>query len=424
MTTTTEAPTTTAPSLWHNRPYLLLMSGKTTQLVGAGVGSFAVPLIAYSVTGSVARAGLIAGVGQVGALLAALPAGVVADRVDRRRLIIGAALVGMLLWASVAVVGLVGHLTAAHLAAVLFGAALVTAVEGPAESGAIRAVVTPEQMPAAMAAVQGRGAVASLVASPVGGLLYGFTHFLPIAVGAVAHAVVALATWFVRAPLNGDVGSARDTHPVAALKEGLRFVWSQPLFRSALLLLPIVNLTVNGLLVAINLDLVQRGTQPLLIALLDTAAGAAMLAGATVAAQVLKRISVGRMFVAALVWIAVCCVAMAAIHTYVAYLVLTAAAVLPLAPANAGTSGYVSAITPNRMQGRLMSVMSLSFLLTAPLTPALAGGLLGASGLRTTLWIFAAVLVVSVAAVVLWSPLRKIGTPDTWAADALPDVVA
>ncbi|GAB2452864.1 hypothetical protein GCM10007967_03700 [Xylanimonas ulmi] len=409
------------PPLRHNRPYLLLMSGRTAQLVGAGVGAFAVPLLAFEVTGSVARAGLVAGIGQVGALLAALPAGVVADRVDRRRLILGAAVAGALLWASVAVAGAAGRLTGAHLAAVLFGSALVTALEGPAESGAIRAVVDGEQLPRALAAVQGRGAVATLASGPLGGLLYGLAHALPVAASAVAHLAVVVCTWFVRVPL-GDDAAARGTRgedgpgtgPVAALREGLRFVWSRRLFRVALVVFPIINLAVNGVLVAVNLDLIRQGVAPVRIALIDTAAGAAMLAGAAVAGRVLDRVRAGALMLATLGWIALCFIAMAALHTYLAFLLLTAAAVLPLAPSNAGIQGYVTAITPQRLQGRLASVLGLSFLLTAPLTPALAGALLAAVGLRPTLWAFAGLLVVAVGALAFARSLRAIGTPDTW----------
>ena len=422
--TTLEAEATAAPTLWRNRPYLLLMSGKTTQLVGAGIGTFAVPLVAYSVTGSVAQAGLVAGVGEVGALLATLPAGVVADRVDRRRLIVGAALVGAALWASVAVALLAGHLTAVHLAAVLFGASLVTALEGPAESGALRAVVGPEQLPTAMAAVQGRGAVATVAAGPLGGLLYGFTHFLPLAASAVAHVVVAVCGALVRVPLNDDVAQARETHPAAALLAGLRFVWSRPLFRAWLVIAPVINLTVNGVLVAVNLDLVRHGTAPLLIALVDSVAGAAVLAGALVASRVLRRVRAGALMIGALAWIAACCAGMALLHTYAAFLVLVALAFAPLAPANAGMSGYVMAITPSRMQGRQSSVLALGYLLTAPLTPAVAGALLGAAGLRSTLGAFAGLLAVGVVAMACVRSIHRIGTPDTWAADALPDVVA
>ena len=68
-------------------------------------------------------------------------------------------------------------------------------------------------------------------------------------------------------------------------------------------------------------------------------------------------------------------------------------------------------------------MLGLSFLVTAPLTPVIAGTLLGPAGLRTTLWAFAGLLVVTVGALLLTRPLRRIGTPDTWAADAVPDTL-
>jgi hypothetical protein len=46
-------------SLLRNAPYLLLMSGKTTQIMGEGIGMFAVPLVAFGLTGSVVTAGVM-----------------------------------------------------------------------------------------------------------------------------------------------------------------------------------------------------------------------------------------------------------------------------------------------------------------------------------------------------------------------------
>ncbi|KLN34560.1 hypothetical protein FB00_12020, partial [Cellulosimicrobium funkei] len=143
------------PSLLRNRSYMLLMTGMTAESLGAGVALFAVPLVAYGITGSVVQAGVVAAVGQVGALLATLPAGVVADRVDRRRLITVSATVGAALWGTVALAAGLGSLTAWHLAAVLFGASVVGALVDPATSGAFRSVVPVPQLPTALAAVQG-----------------------------------------------------------------------------------------------------------------------------------------------------------------------------------------------------------------------------------------------------------------------------
>lgn len=97
---TRTAETEPAPEvlLRGNRAYLLLTTGRFAQAIGAGVGTFAVPLLAFELTGSVAQAGLISGIGQVGALVA----------------------------------GLAGTLSGWHLAAVLFGSSMVSAFVNPA----------------------------------------------------------------------------------------------------------------------------------------------------------------------------------------------------------------------------------------------------------------------------------------------------
>jgi MFS family permease len=421
MTTPSGAPAAQASvtPLRRNRPYLLLMSGKTTQIVGEGIGVFAVPLVAFGLTHSVVLSGVIAAIGELGSLLAALPAGVVADRVDRRRLLVGAAVCGLVLWAFAAVAGIGGWLTGWQLAAVLFGVSVVTAVFGAAETGAIRAVVAPGQMSAAMAAMQGRSAVASLVSGPVGGVLYAAAHGVPFAAGALGHAAVVVCTWLVRAPLNGDLAAARAAHPVAQLREGIRFYASLPVLRASLWLVMLINLTISGAMVAINLQLVRTHTAPLLIGLIDAVAGAVMLLGSVLAPLLLKRFPAGWLSVAGLGLVAASFIGMAVVHSYVGYVVLVGVGVLLIPAVNAGIGGYVAAIVPDALQGRVSSVSSLGYLAVAPLAPVVASLLLAHAGIVPALWIFAAALAAGVIGITFVRDVRGIGTPDTWGADAI-----
>lgn len=178
---TRTAETEPAPEvlLRRNRAYLLLTTGRFAQAIGAGVGTFAVPLLAFELTGSVAQAGLISGIGQVGALVA----------------------------------GLAGALSGWHLAAVLFGSSMVSAFVNPASGGALRAVVPPAQMANAMAVNQGRMAAVGLFAGPIGGLLYGMAHVLPFVASVVGHAIEAVAVSLVREPLNRE--RTELSHPLA-----------------------------------------------------------------------------------------------------------------------------------------------------------------------------------------------------------------
>jgi len=407
------------PSLLRNAPYLLLMSGKTTQIMGSGIGMFAVPLVAFGLTGSVVTAGVVAAIGEAGSLLATLPAGVVADRFDRRRLLLGAAVTGTALWGLAAAAGVAGILTAWQLAVVLFGVSVVTAVFNTAEIGAIRAVIRPDQMAPAMAAVQGRSAVASLISGPVGGVLYAIASAVPFVASAVGHAAVVVCTALVRSPLNGDLAAAKQSHPVEQLKEGIRFVARMPLLRTSIWLIMLINLTVNGALIAINLQLVQTHTAPLLIGLLDTVAGAVMLIGSVVAAPLMRRIDAGPLAIAGLAVVAAAFFGMAIAHSYAGYLVFAALGFVLLPSINSGVGGYIAAIVPDALQGRVNSVSSLGYLAVAPVAPVVAGALLARLGIQPTLWIMAAGLAAGVIAIACVKEIRRVGKPDTWAADAI-----
>ncbi|WP_423462346.1 MFS transporter [Promicromonospora sp. MS192] len=403
--------------LRRNAAYLLLTTGRFAQAIGAGVGTFAIPLLAFEVTGSVGQAGLISGVGQVGALLATLPAGVVADRVNRRLLLVVAAATGAALWATVLVAGVAGTLGAWHLALVLFGSSTVSAFVNPASGGALRAVVPAAQMADAMAVNQGRMAAVALFAGPVGGFLYGMAHVLPFTASVVGHAIELVAVSFVRRPLGEERTGA--THPLADLREGLRFVGRVPLFRAVLALITLLNLTSIALVVAVNLELVRTGTDPRLIGLVDACAGISMLAGAVVAGPIVRRARVGRLGVLTIGLLAVALAVMALAPTYWVFVAMLAVGVFLYPALNAGFTGYLTVIIPDRMMGRATSLLGLTGLIAAPAAPVLGSALLEGWGIGGTLWVMTGAVLIVLVALALTRPLMRIGTPDTWAADAI-----
>lgn len=410
---------TPAASLWRNRSYRLLLAGSTAEVVGAGVGAFAVPLVAYQVTGSVVQAGLISFVGQLGSVLSSLPAGVVVDRVDRRRLIMAGTAVGALAWLTVVAAGVAGALTAPHLATALFVSSVVRALLDPADNAAVHAVVPTEQLGQAMSVQQGREAAANLLAGPIGGVLFGMGGVLPFLVSALGRLTATVTTALVREPLNGDLEEARAEHPLTSLKQGLRFVWSQPLFRMILPLFTVVNLTLNGMMTAINLELVRTGTAPALIGLIGTAVGIGVLAGSVVAAPLVQRVRVATLTVAALGMGAVATLVMANLHSYWGYVGALTGLMLFAPALNAGLLSYVTATTPGRMQGRMAAALGLTGVVSAPLAPLVGSQLLYRTGIESTLWVAAVAWAVLGAALLFVRPLWRIGLPDTWAADAI-----
>ena len=79
-----------AVSLRRNRDFMLLQTGQLLSNIGTRLTSFAYPLLVLALTGSAAMAGFVLFARTIPHALFALPAGVVADRWDRKWLMIGA----------------------------------------------------------------------------------------------------------------------------------------------------------------------------------------------------------------------------------------------------------------------------------------------------------------------------------------------
>src|SRR4051812_23494691 len=102
-------------SLLRNHDFTVLWVGQAISELGSRVSMFVFPLIAYELAGSTLAAAGAEAAHLLGLAATLLPAGVLADRFDRRRIMRVAAGSGVLLYTSLVVAGLAGVLTVAHL---------------------------------------------------------------------------------------------------------------------------------------------------------------------------------------------------------------------------------------------------------------------------------------------------------------------
>lgn len=110
-----------SPSLWKHRDFLLLWSGQTISDMGSAVTTLAIPLLAITLLHATAfEMGLLTASGTVAYLLVALPAGVLIDRVAKRRVMLVCDLAKGLVLATVPICSLVGGLSIGLLYAVTF----------------------------------------------------------------------------------------------------------------------------------------------------------------------------------------------------------------------------------------------------------------------------------------------------------------
>jgi MFS family permease len=159
--------------LRRNRDFVLLQSGQLLSAMGSEATAIAYPLLALAVTHSPGRAGVVSFARLVPFALLQLPAGVAADRVDRRRMMVAADLVRAVAIGVLAAAIVAGDASFVLLAVVALVESAATVVFTTAATGALRSVVPVPQLPDAVGAVTARIATVNLAGPPLGGFLFG-----------------------------------------------------------------------------------------------------------------------------------------------------------------------------------------------------------------------------------------------------------
>ena len=395
---------------------MLLWAGDAVSDLGSSMSVLVFPLVGYAITGSAGLAGLATAAVLLGRVVAGLPAGALVDRWSRRRVLVVGNLAGLAVFGSLAAATLAHHLTLAHLIVAGFGSGVVASFLDPAASAAVRAVVPPHQLPLAYARLQTRRHGVDLAGPPLGGALYSIARGLPFVVDAVSYLVAALSITRLRAPLPPPVADDGARSFRADLGEGLRFVWRATVIRTLMIWGAAFNVAVTVVFVGVTLRLVRAGVHPAAIGAVDAIAAAAGLVGATLAPPLIRRTPTGALVTVTTLVFAVVITPMAWTSNVVLIGSLLAAGMLFLPATNAAISAYLSAATPDRLQGRMNSAAGFISNAASPVAPVIAGLLVGSVGGRTATLVGAALVALSTAPLLVSPVIRALGRPDTWAA--------
>jgi hypothetical protein len=374
--------------LRRNRDFVLLQAGQLLSAAGTQSTTIAYPLLVLALTGSPARAGIVTFARIVPSTIFALPAGVAADRLDRRRMMIAADAVRAVAIASLVAAIAVSDLTYWQIPVVAFIEGTGAAVFYAAAAGALRAVVPLAQLPAAVGAQEARDSTVRLAGPPAGGVLYSLGRAVPFLFDAVSYLASMASLLAMRTPFQA--ARERDTASLRAqIGEGFRFLWERPFLRACAFVFALGNFTLPGVFLVIVVVGESQGLGGGGIGLLFAAFGAATLVG-SLASPLMRRHCSMR----AIIWIElVASLTIAGFLVWPSVYVL-AAATLPQAFAipvtNSVVVGYRVAVTPDRLLGRVESARSAVSLLIAPLGPLAAGLLLSAFSPRATVACFLA----------------------------------
>ena len=406
--------------LAKNHDFTALWIGQTVSELGSRVSMFVFPLIAYGMTGSTLAAALAEALHLLGLAGTLLPAGVLADRLHRRRLMRVASGSGVVLYASLGLAGALDALTLPHLLVVALLTGAASGLFSPAEIAAVRAVVPAEDLPTALSQNQARQHVAGLVGGPLGGALYGVTRWLPFVVDAVTFAVSWLLLGRIRTDLSAPPRTGPPRRPRQDIAEGLRFIWSHPFFRVLTSWAALSNLVVNAVFFVAVLRLIEGGFPAWQIGLVETAAGGCGILGAILAPWLIDRFATGHLTVV-VAWSFVPLLIPMVFWNSPLVVVVALAFGLFLNPAgNAGIGAYRIAVTPPELIGRVGSTMQFVSMSAMPLAPVVAGASLTLLGGPAAILVLR-VLTVGVALIpTLSSSVRGVPRPSEWCDAADP----
>jgi MFS family permease len=226
-------------SLWRNNNFRLMCASATATNLGDGVMAVAVPWLATLLTHDPMLIGLVAGARSLPWFLFALPAGVITDRFDHRRILVSADTARI----AISLALLVLALTAAPGTAPVLGMAALTFLLGCAEvlrdntaQTFVPVVVEKTQLERANGTLWACEQLAGqFLGPPLAGLLIGVSVAVPFGLhaGLLATGVAMIAAMALprRAP------NPNPQRMMASLREGLGWLWRHVMLRRLALLL-------------------------------------------------------------------------------------------------------------------------------------------------------------------------------------------
>jgi MFS family permease len=221
------------PALAH-RDYRNLVTGQVVSTTGSQMQLVAVAWQLWRLTGSPVALGAVGGVRVAPVILFALGGGVLADRLDRRRILLVTQTTLMLVSATLALATHLGFASPALLYALLALGGAAVAFDNPARGALVPRLVPREDLPSALGLNALAFQVATIAGPAAAGLLLARGGAEPVYwLDAASFLAVlgALATMRHRAPPAQLAGSGLD-----AVLEGVRFLRRTPAVRSTMLL--------------------------------------------------------------------------------------------------------------------------------------------------------------------------------------------
>jgi len=401
--------------LWRHPDFLKLWSAETISVFGSQVGQLALPLVAVIVLGSTPFE--VAALGTISFLpfiLFTLPAGVWVDRMRRRPILIAGDLGRFVLLTTVPVAYVFDALTIWQLYVVGFSVGICTVFFDVAYQSYLPSLVARDQLVEGNSKLEISRSAAQMAGPGVGGIL---VQLLTAPYAILTDALSFLGSGlFLLGIRKGEQLPEREEgapHPsmVREAREGLAYVLGNRYLRSIAACTAISNFSTS---LAFGIFLVYAvrvlDLSPAVIGLVFSLSSIGSLVAALTATRISARLGVGPTIVATAFIFGPSLLLIPAAPQSAPIPFLVASGLLlgfGAVTYNITQVSFRQAICPERMQGRMNSVMRFIVWGVMPIGSLLGGALATWIGLRETMWIGAVIGSVSFVPVLI-SPVRTL----------------
>lgn len=398
--------------LRRNRDFNLLWGSLTLSGLGSNMSNLAFPLLVLALTGSPVQAGIVGTVAAIARIATRLPAGVALDRINRRTAMLCCDAARLLAFAGLAVLVFTDHASLVLIALTAVVEALGGAVFEIAEASALPMIVPLEQLADASARNSVRGAATALIGPPIGGVLFGVARALPFLADALSYLLSFIGIAMIKTPMQKDVAERHRSSILRGLVDGFRFVLTQPFLRAQTFIATSFNLAIQSATFCLVVALRLHGVAPGQIGVAETILGLGGLTGGFAAGFLRRQLSLLTL-VRGICWGGV---ALLAFNTLLAGHLVSAvpiALIFVMLPAiNAVMVAYQVMVTPNEIQGRVVSARLTVAGGLATLGPLIAGILVNSVSITAAMLFSAAAMAVGGLVTLFSKGIREMRMPD------------
>ena len=202
-----------------NKNFIIIVTGQIISLFGNAIQRFCMSLYILNLTGSAAVFGSILAISMIPYVLFAPIAGLLADTVNRKKIMIYLDFVSSMLMAIYSIILVTGRDNTIIVASVMFILSAIYTLYSPAVTASIPQIVEREKLASANGIVQQVGYIVNLAGPIVAGILYSFVGMkIVVVLNAVSFLICAILELFLEIP-DLEVKEKLDNPLLKSVKE-------------------------------------------------------------------------------------------------------------------------------------------------------------------------------------------------------------